>query len=286
MSTDGRLSYCAALARSQDPDRFAAALLAPPAAREALFALLAFNHEVAKTAEVVSEPLLGEIRLQWWQESLEGLYAGTPRHHEVVQALAEAVAAHDLPRAELEALVEARRRDLEPAPPPDLDSLERYCAETSSGLLRLQLAALGALEGPAADEAREAARQLGIAWALIGLLRALPFHARRKRLLLPADHLAAAGVETGRVFELEGSEALSGVVMRLARRAGERLAAARPAARALPKAQRAPLLISVLARRYLERLERAGYDPFDPHLAADLPARTWLVAGARLTGRL
>ncbi|WP_159460363.1 phytoene/squalene synthase family protein [Tistlia consotensis] len=278
MPTTPRLSYCADLARRRDPDRYAAALFAPSARREALFALIAFNHEIAKTAEVVSEPLLGEIRLTWWQEALGELYDGRPRRHEVVEALAGAVAAHALPRALLERLVEARSADLDAEPPADLDGLERYCAETSATLLELQLAVLGAEGADWQEAARRAARQVGIAWALIGLVRALPFHAGRRRLLLPADHLAAAGVTPRQVFAFERSEALSGVVMRLAKRAAERLDEARPAVAALPKLARAPLLVGALARRYLERLERAGYDPFDPAVAADLPQRAWILA--------
>lgn len=200
----------------------------------------------------------------------------------MLDALAPAVAAGHLPRAAFERILEARRGDLEAEPPAGLDSLERYCEDTSSALLELELAALGV----AGEDARQAARQLGIAWALLGLLRALPFHARRKRLYLPVDHLAAAGVEPARVLALEGSDALAGVVMRLARRAEERLDEAAAAARGVPRAARAPLLIAALARRYLKRLAAAGYDPLDPSVAADLPQRAWLLAWASLTGRL
>ncbi len=64
------LSACGRIVRENDPDRFFCTLFAPPAKREALFALYAFNHELARVAESVSEPMLGEIRLQWWREAL------------------------------------------------------------------------------------------------------------------------------------------------------------------------------------------------------------------------
>lgn len=281
-----RLSYCAGLARRHDPDRFAAALFAPVARQEALFALIAFNHEVAKTAEVVSEPLLGEIRLQWWSEALAELFEGRVRRHEILEALAGPAAADGLEQAGLERIIEARRRDLAGEPPADLDSLERYCDDTSAALLGLELGVLrGGEGGDPGDQRRRAARQIGIAWALVGLLRALPFHARRKRLYLPADHLAAAGVEPGSIFALESSERLAGVVMRLAGRASERLAEGAAAVEALPRRERAPLLIGRLARVYLKRLAAADYDPFDPRIAADLPQRSWLLAWAALAGR-
>src|SRR3546814_19486271 len=99
------LSPCGALVERHDPDRYLASLFAPEAQREDLFALYAFNYEVAKTAAVVSEPMIGQIRLQWWRESLAGIYAGRARQHEVVQPLARAVPARALPSALLETTI-------------------------------------------------------------------------------------------------------------------------------------------------------------------------------------
>src|SRR3954452_15251843 len=78
--------------RRHDRDRFLMTLFAPPERRAALVALYAFNFEIAKTREVVREPLLGQIRLQWWREVIDEIYRGTTvRKHEVVQPLAEAI---------------------------------------------------------------------------------------------------------------------------------------------------------------------------------------------------
>ena len=88
---------CEALVRKVDTDRYLAALFAPASLRFHLFALYAFNYEVAKTADAVSQPVLGQIRLQWWRDSIEEIYAGKVREHEVVKALAEAIGAHGLP---------------------------------------------------------------------------------------------------------------------------------------------------------------------------------------------
>src|SRR6476661_6084406 len=79
-----RLSPVAALVRHHDRDRFQTVLFAPAARREALFALYAFNYEIARVRESVTEPMLGQIRLQWWREAVDAGYAGTlPRHHVV-----------------------------------------------------------------------------------------------------------------------------------------------------------------------------------------------------------
>ena len=110
-----QLSPCAAYVRANDPDRFLITLFAPPPLREPLFALWAFNHEVAKTREVTTEPLLGQIRLQWWREAVEEAAAGKPRKHEVVEGLTAAIAA-GLGHKSLAALIDARERDWDDTP--------------------------------------------------------------------------------------------------------------------------------------------------------------------------
>ena len=120
-SAPGTLSACAAQVRSYDHDRFLCALFAPADRREDLFALYAFNLEIAKTREVVSEPMLGQIRLQWWRDAIEGIYAGAPpRRHEVLDGLAGAIARHGLSRAAFDALIDGRETDLSDEPPADL----------------------------------------------------------------------------------------------------------------------------------------------------------------------
>ena len=207
MSGEG-LSYCAQELRARDRDRFLACLFAPAEQREALFALYAFNLEVAKTAEVVSEPMLGQIRLQWWREALDQAYgAGPLRKHQVAAPLGAAIRAHGLERADFERLIDAREADLDPAPPADLAGLERYAADTSATLQGLALAILGVAD----DAAEAAARQVGIAWALTGLLRAVPFHARQKR---PVPAGGSSGGRRGGALRTVRAARLAGPVRR------------------------------------------------------------------------
>ena len=277
------LSYCALQVRRQDRDRYLAALFAPAARREDLFALYAFNMEVARTAEVTSETLLGEIRLQWWRDSLAELYEGRPRRHAVVEPLAEAVRRHGLSRGHFERLIDARAFDLDGAAPESLAALETYAEGTAASLVLLALEILGV---PADDEAAQAAgRHMGMAWALAGLARAVPFHARQKRLYLPADLSAEAGLRVGDLFELRASPALSRVVEALAARAAEHLAAARALRPRLPGAALPAMLLAPLAAAYLADLARAGYDPFDPRVQARPSGQVWRLLFAHLCRR-
>ncbi len=257
--------HCAELVRQRDYDRYLCGLFAPEEARAAVFALLAFNSEVARTRELVSEPILGHIRLQWWRDALDGIYDGKVLRHQVVQPLAEAVSRFDLPRAPFSALLEARTFDLQNEPPADLAALERYAEATSAGLTRLILHCLGATQ----PRTLQAGHDIGVAWALTGLLRAIPFHAAPRRLYLPADRLAKAGLTPGDVFERRKPKALAVVVAGIASEARRHLRQARKLRVGIPAAALPALMPAALLDGYLSRLARFRYDVYHPK--TDLP---------------
>jgi NADH dehydrogenase [ubiquinone] 1 alpha subcomplex assembly factor 6 len=254
------LSPVAALVRRHDRDRFQTALFAPAAHREALFALYAFNYEIARVREAVSEPMLGRIRLEWWREAVAAAYReGAVRRHEVVEPLARAIRERALDRNDFERLIAAREADLDTAAPENLAALEHYAEESSAPLVALAMAALGV--GDAA--AREAGRHVGIAYALAGLTRAIPFAGPRGPSLLPRD-LAVAEIAAA---------------------ARRHLAAARALRPRPPRAALAALLPAIVAERALLRLERAAFDPYEASLRMPDPLQVWRLALAALRGR-
>ena len=271
-----------ALVRALDYDRYLAVVFAPAPCREALFALLAFNQEVARVSEAVSEPMLGRIRLQWWREALDEIYAGRPaRRHAAALPLAAAIRAHHLDRAAFDGLLDAREADLEPGPPADLAALERYAAATDGALTALMLAAAGAASAPAL----EAARRVGTAWALVGALRAAAHHAAHGRVMLPADLLTHAGVAAGDVRAGRAFGRYAPAAAPIARRATGLLAEARNARRAVPRRARAVLLTARLADLYLARLRRGAFDPRDRRLALSPLRKQAAMLPAALAGR-
>ena len=279
MSETG-ISYCARLLRQQDPDRYLTALFAPAERRESLFALYAFNLELARARESVREPIMGQMRLQWWRDCLPEIMAGQARAHEVARPLAAAVAAHGLDRQLLERLIDAREQDMKPDPPADLPALLDYAQETSSTLVELALEVLGRPD----SATREAGRALGIAWALLGLLRAVPFHAAQRRLYLPASLMEEAGLRPGQLFEGGSSPELREVVRRLAEEAERWLKEARRRQDAVTRQYQPALLPAVLARGHLHRLAAAGYDTFDARVHLPPPGRIWSLAWWRIIG--
>ncbi|MEQ9362286.1 MAG: squalene/phytoene synthase family protein, partial [Rhodospirillales bacterium] len=201
--------------RRDDRDRYLTALLAPPEAREGLIALYGFNLEIARVRETVSEELIGRMRLQWWRDRLDDIYAGTPPKHPVAEPLAWAVARFALPRGVLEDLIAAREDDLAGEAPADLPALEDHARRTAAPVVSLALRVLGQDSGPAAA----AATDVALAQALTGILRAVPFHLRAGVVRLPGDLCRAAGLDLDRLRDRGpvGQEAaLATVVARVA----------------------------------------------------------------------
>ncbi len=255
-----KLSPCGTLLHQGDRARFLTALFAPAAVREDLFALYAFNLEVAKTKETVSEPLLGQIRLQWWRETLSEIYAGqSPRKHEVVTPLAAAIHRHGLPQTAFDAIIDGRERDLDVPPPATEAAFAAYVEATGGQLGHLA----GRICGADPTQAATAAR----AYATVGLLIGLPRRAQLGRIDLPLDRLGAAGLTARTIRDGVPSAALSQLVLTFATAAETDLDRLGPVA----KAGRAALLPATLARRLIRVLRTAGGDPFQA--AAQLRAR-------------
>lgn len=221
--------HCRELVRTADRDRYLANLFAPDDVRPHLFALHAFDAEIARIGAVVSDPNLGLIRQQWWRDTLEGMEQGEVPAHPVARALAAAVRAHSLPLAPFCRLIDAREADLHADTMADLPALEAYLGATSS--VPIQLAAL-ILVGPKASACAEAAGLAGVAF---GLARALSRPALSSRLIPVGMDRAA-----------------------LIAHARGRLAEARRAARTMPRQALPAFLPASLSELYLARVERAA----------------------------
>ena len=275
-------SALADLVRRHDHDRYLCALFAPADRRAALMALYAFNYEIAKTREVVSEPLLGRIRLQWWREALDEAYGGgAVRAQEVMTPLAAAIREHRLSREHFDAMIDGREFDLSDEPPASLAALEDYGAATSGRLQQLILEALDARD----PESTAAGLEVGIAYALVGLIRAIPYHARVRRSFIPRAVAAEAGLDPDTLFELEASPALASAVERLAARASQHLASARDRRHRLPRAALPALLPARVASGYLRDIAAVRGNPFDPRIPAGASRTVLRLAWGKATGR-
>jgi len=196
----------AMLVRRNDPDRYFAALFAPVPARDTLFTLYAFNHELARAREVTQEPGLALIRLQWWREVVQG----DPKPHEVATPLRQALAEGRLLAADLLAMIEARETEAES----EITSTEAWRDWLLQGAGSLAVAAGRTLGAPPGELIR--LRQLGAGYGVAGILRSAAFLAAQDRCLLPTEMLAAFKVTRDQAIAEPGAQCLAGVHQALA----------------------------------------------------------------------
>ncbi len=252
---------CAALVERGDPDRFAALMAAPVAARGPLSVLYAFNLEVARAPWVTAEPMIAEMRLQWWRDVVDDAAQGVTRGHEVAGPLAELIRATNLPVDVLDALIAARRWDAYRDAFADQAALDHYLEDTGAGLMWATARALGA-----PDTAEPVARGIGWATALAGYLRAVPELEARGRIPL-VDGRADAVAE-------------------LARRGLARLDHARQGRAAVPPAARPALLAGWATRGLLGQVVADPAIVAEGRMGLSEFARRWGLLRAAITGRI
>ena len=275
--------HCERLVSDGDKDRFLATLFAPEKHRRALYALYAFNVEVARVRELAREPMPGEIRLQWWRDTLLGAGGADAAANPVAAALRDVVVRYHLPPASFAELIDARSFDLYDDPMLTLVELETYAVRTSSALIDLAARILRDGKEPGAGDLTGHA---GIAYAIAGLLRALPIHARRRQLYLSADVMQRHGAQAEDVFAGHATAELRAALAEWRLRARRHLAAARDHASAAPPQIMPALLPVALVGPVLDRMERRSYRPFQP---VELPQwrRQWaLWRAARVSSRI
>lgn len=173
------MTDCARIVERGDPDRFLATMAAPVPARDVLWPLYAFNIEIARAPWRSDEPLVVEMRLQWWRDLIEEAGQAPPPAHEVAGPFAELVAARDLPRDALDQIILARLRDTRHAIFEDEAEFRRHLDESAGGLLWAAAAGLGA-----GAELEEPVRRAGRAGGLASWFAAVPYYVEHGKLPL------------------------------------------------------------------------------------------------------
>ncbi len=265
-------AHCFDAARRDD--RWLASLFWPASARPHVHALIAFDLEIARIHEVVTQPTLGEIRFQWWRDVITN---EAPAGNPVAEALVDTIRRFNLDKQRLLALIEARSFDLYDDPMPNEAALENYLRDTTASIFAAvaRVLAPGRLPPACVEEA-------GRAYGLTQLLRALPFQVMRGKLYLPLDLLERLKLPSETVLAHRNSPGLGLVLQTLRARVRSHLEAMRgDLASAGAKAGKssetgaAAFLPASLCEPYLRRMERPGFDPFAAPL--DLPPwrRQW-----------
>ena len=257
-------AFCADLVRSHDFVRYASTLFIPAEERRALLALYAFNVEISRIRDHVSQPLPGEIRMQWWTDLLAGAGHGGVEGNPVASELSAAIRTYGLPAEPMSRLIDEHQFDLYNDPMPTLAALEGYVHQTASALFALAARILA----PPSAEIEHLARHAGFAEGFVQVVAALPRDAARRQLFLPLQFLQSQGSGMEEVFSGKQTPKLRAAVDQLLGEAREHLRTAEALLAQVPARARPAFLPLALIRRDLARMSRADNDPFV------LPARS------------
>ncbi len=270
MTTD--FDYCADLVYKRDRDRYWCALMAPAAFKNDLFALYAFNAEISEIGISITEPLIGHMRLRWWLDILDPIFAGTPPDHPVARALANVVTQKDISQNVLVDLIESRERDIEGGPFPSLKDFKDYTRKTSTPLITEVLKLMDILDAGTS----QAADHLAQAAALTGLIRSVPYHLQRGQVLMPLDCIETTGFDPQELLDhgYRGQlpNGLSAVISQLIDATHLHIQESTTHwPRSAPKYP-APMLQKHLVLGYLRELAAVNNDPFQMNLSRSGPS--------------
>jgi 15-cis-phytoene synthase len=187
--------------KEQDPVSYWSVLFAPPGKRDALLSLYAFALEIKRIPTLVSEPALGEIRMQWWIDGLKGERSAELLSHPVGEALTSACKSYSLPLQPLIDLIEKRIELLyvDASPLPDEAALELFCGHCHATVIHFASITLNDGRIPSTSDAAghagiEALREELFPISKTDLLTLAYEHLTKLRLLLsdvPKPLLAA-----------------------------------------------------------------------------------------------
>jgi len=212
--------------KKADPDRYRAALMSERQGREDLLILYAFHYELSKVPDVTSEPMLGQIRYEWWREAIDEIYTERDvRRHEISTPLAEMLIRTQVPRFWIDRLIDGRARDLDPQPFTNIEDARDYARQTSGQLMQIAVKVLG-------GEPDEKILMAGEAWGLTGLARSYGYYHDRILQNLSFNLLVTATRET---YDLAKPHVRTNIFPAIA--------------------------YVALIPKFLSRMERSGFDP-------------------------
>jgi phytoene synthase len=278
----GNYQHCTSLVREADRDRYLATLFAPADKRADLFALYAFDVEVARIGDNAREPMAGEIRLQWWREALSGERDGEAAAHPVASALRATFSHYSFSSAPLLELLDARTFDLFHEPFVSVDALELYAIRTRSPIFALACGILGGGAPPPDLATLDAS----IAATIGDSLRNFARHAARRQIYLPLDVIGRHSFDLEGVIAGQSSPALLSALSEMRSLARRHLGEAENALNLLPAEMTPAFLPLALIGPMLLDMDASGYEPFRWRPAAPWRRQWRLWRAARNTRRI
>ncbi len=263
----------AALVMQRDRERYWSALFASRPDRPGLLALYAFNAELDHILTLVSEPMAGQIRLQWWRDAVDLATLGKRTGNPVADALSAAIARYDLPKDRLIGMVDARVPAMFGEPPLDDKALKASLRETEGAVFELGAAILG----DRGEHAKLAAAHAGVAYGLTGTLLKLPFLASSQKAFLPSSYLENRGIDLAAIHRGETSESFGAAVADLRGVASRALQHFRAMAGDVNPQAWPAFLPLTLVKPYLRAMAAPDFDPLRTVVAISPLRRFWRI---------
>lgn len=254
------------MAKSHAPDFYLSALLAPREHQLHLVALAAFLGDVERIVATVSEPAIGEIRLQWWRDTILAAMRSETSGHPIADALGEAIRAKGLPFAEFDGLLDARALDLYADPIPDAAAFSAYLSKADGAAFRLAARCLGG------DRGGNVLNNSFHGYGITRLIRTLPLFLVRGRAPFPGFAVTNAGQMKVQLADWRTQ-------------ARERVSSARAVWRNSPRDMRLACLPIAVVEPYLRASERSGFDPASMVTDIQPLTRIWRLWQAHALGR-
>ena len=262
--TSGSESFSADLVRTHDFARYASTLFVPSELRRALLSLYAFNVEISRVREQITQSLPGEIRLHWWTDMLAGVEHGGVEGNPVAAELLLTIRNFRLSIEPLTRLIEEHQFDLYNDPMPSMAALEGYINDTASALF-LFAARIAGWQSPEIDHL---ARHAGLAQGIAQVIANLPFDASRRQLFVPLQVLQQHGSNIEEIFAGKQTPSVRAALDQLIGEAQRHLQPAFALLAEIPPEVRPIFLPLALVRRDLAWMSRADTDPFVPRVTS------------------
>jgi phytoene synthase len=273
-------AYCQEKAAASGSSFYYSFRFLPEDRRRAIHAFYAFCREVDDVADECRDPALARTKLAWWRDEVARLYAGQPKHP-VTRALAEAIGPFHLPEDVFSQIIDGMEMDLGLVRYPDFKALRLYCHRVA-GVVG-EAAAL--IFGVSDRATLKYANRLGLAFQLTNIIRDVGEDARRGRIYLPQDELAAHGVREADILAARMSESFVRLMefqYRRAMKTYEEAFALLPAADRA--AQRPGLIMAAIYHALLEEIRTDGFQVLDRRISLTPLRKVWIAWRAWMAG--
>ncbi|GCC25716.1 hypothetical protein chiPu_0004127 [Chiloscyllium punctatum] len=254
--------YCIQLVRNRDYEGFLSSLLLPAEFRSTVFALRAFNVELAQVQDLVSQKTIGLMRMQFWRQVIEDIYSDNPPHQPIAIELWKAVRKYKLTKRWFLRIIEERERNLNEKAFRNIQELEAYAENAQSSFIYLVLEVLGVKD----IHADHAASHIGKAQGIVTCLRSTPYHCMRRKVYLPLDICVLHGVSQEDFIRANHGKNVRDVVFDVASQAHVHLEHARSFCGNVPSKAYPAFLQTVVLDDYLDRIRKVDFDVFHPSL--------------------